>query len=125
LMVMLKTGIVILVILFGLPYVHTSSLHPFIPPNEGSFGKFGVSGVLAASGMIFFAYIGFEAVSVAALEAKNPRRDLPIGILGSLGICTVLYIGMAIVLTGITDWRTLDVANPVSFAIGKISNLGW
>ncbi len=125
LMVMIKTGIVILVITFGLPYVHVANLHPFIPPNTGTFGKFGISGILAASGMIFFAYIGFEAVSVAALEAKNPRRDLPIGILGSLAICTVLYIGMAVVLTGITDWRTLDVANPVSFAIGKISNLGW
>jgi basic amino acid/polyamine antiporter, APA family len=125
LMVMIKTGIVILVITFGLPYVHAANLHPFMPPNTGSFGKFGISGILAASGMIFFAYIGFEAVSVAALEAKNPRRDLPIGILGSLAICTVLYIGMAIVLTGITDWRTLDVANPVSFAISKISSLGW
>ena len=125
LMVMIKTGIVILVIIFGLPYVHTSNLHPFIPPNTGTFGHFGVSGILAASGMIFFAYIGFEAVSVAAQEAKNPRRDLPIGILGSLAICTVLYVGMAIVLTGVTDWRTLDVPNPVSFALGKIAALQW
>jgi basic amino acid/polyamine antiporter, APA family len=125
LMVMIKTSIVILVIIFGLPYVHASNLHPFIPPNEGSFGKFGVTGILAASGMIFFAYIGFEAVSVAAQEAKNPRRDLPIGILGSLAICTLLYIGMAIVLTGVTNWRTLDVPNPVSFALGKIAALQW
>ena len=125
LMVMIKTGIVILVIIFGLPYVHTANLHPFIPPNEGTFGKFGVTGILAASGIIFFAYIGFEAVSVAAQEAKNPRRDLPIGILGSLAICTLLYIGMAIVLTGVTDWRTLDVPNPVSFALGKIAALHW
>jgi APA family basic amino acid/polyamine antiporter len=124
-MVLIKSSIVVLVIVFGLPYVHTENLQPFLPPNTGAFGKFGISGVLAASGMIFFAYIGFEAVSVAALEARNPRRDLPIGILGSLGICTVLYLGMALVLTGITDWRTLDVANPVSFAIGKISSLGW
>ena len=125
LMVMIKTGIVILVIIFGLPYVHTANLHPFIPPNEGTFGKFGVTGILAASGMIFFAYIGFEAVSVAAQEAKNPRRDLPIGILGSLAICTLLYVGMAIVLTGVTNWRTLDVPNPVSFALGKIEALHW
>jgi len=96
-----------------------------VPPNQGSFGKFGVSGILAASGMIFFAYIGFEAVSVAAQEARNPRRDLPIGILGSLAICTVLYMLMALVLTGITDWRTLAVPNPVSFAVGKIGPLGW
>ncbi|MGB8363644.1 MAG: amino acid permease [Rhizomicrobium sp.] len=124
-MVMIKTGIVILVIIFGLPYVHAANLHPFIPPNEGSFGRFGVTGILAASGMIFFAYIGFEAVSVAAQEAKNPARDLPIGILGSLAICTVLYVGMALVLTGITNWRTLDVPNPVSFALGKIAALQW
>jgi APA family basic amino acid/polyamine antiporter len=125
LMVMIKTGIVILVIVFGLPYVHVANLHPFVPPNTGTFGKFGVSGILTASGIIFFAYIGFEAVSVAAQEAKNPRRDLPIGILGSLAICTVLYMGMALVLTGVTDWRTLDVPNPVSFALGKIATLQW
>jgi APA family basic amino acid/polyamine antiporter len=124
-MVLVKTSIVLLVILFGLPYVHFAHLTPFIPPNQGTFGKFGISGILAASGMIFFAYIGFEAVSVAAQEARNPRRDLPIGILGSLGICTVLYVLMAIVLLGITDWRTLDVPNPVSFATGKIASLSW
>jgi basic amino acid/polyamine antiporter, APA family len=125
LMVMIKTGIVILVILFGLPHVQAANLHPFIPPNQGTFGKFGITGILAASGLIFFAYIGFEAVSVAAQEAKNPRRDLPLGILGSLAICTVLYMGMALVLTGVTDWRTLDVPNPVSFALGKIHDLQW
>jgi APA family basic amino acid/polyamine antiporter len=124
-MVLIKTLIVIVVILFGLPHVHVSNLTPFIPPNQGSFGKYGISGILAASGMIFFAYIGFEAVSVAAQEARNPRRDLPIGILGSLGICTVLYIGMALVLLGVTDWHTLDVPNPVSFAMSKIAGLGW
>jgi APA family basic amino acid/polyamine antiporter len=125
LMVMVKTAIVIVVILFGLPHVHAANLHPFLPPNQGSFGKFGVSGILAASGLIFFAYIGFEAVSVAALEAKNPKRDIPIGILGSLGICTILYIGMAVVLLGITDWHTLDVPNPVSFAVKEIHGLQW
>ncbi|MGH6889188.1 MAG: amino acid permease [Rhizomicrobium sp.] len=124
-MVLVKTAIVILVILFGLPYVHLHNLTPFVPPNQGSFGKFGVSGILAASGMIFFAYIGFEAVSVAAQEARNPRRDLPIGILGSLGICTVLYVLMAVVLLGVTNWRTLDVPNPVSFAMGHIRSLSW
>ena len=124
-MVLIKTAIVILVILFGLPHVQFSNLTPFIPPNQGTFGKFGISGILAASGMIFFAYIGFEAVSVAAQEARNPRRDLPIGILGSLGICTALYMAMALVLTGIADWRMLDVPNPVSFAVSKVGSLGW
>jgi len=125
LMVLIKVGVVMLVIFFGLPFVQAANLHPFIPPNEGVWGKFGITGILAASGMIFFAYIGFEAVSVAAQEAKNPKRDLPLGILVSLAICTVLYILMAVVLTGITDWRTLDVPNPVSFAVGKIATLKW
>jgi APA family basic amino acid/polyamine antiporter len=89
------------------------------------WGKFGASGILAASGMIYFAYIGFESVSVAAQEAREPRRDIPIGIMGSLFICTGLYLLMAVVLTGITDWRTLDVPNPVSFAVGKIAALNW
>jgi len=124
-MVLIKTGIVLLVILFGLPYVSSANLTPFVPANTGTWGHFGVSGILAASGLIYFAYIGFETVSVAAQEARNPRRDIPIGILGSLLICTVLYILMAIVLTGITDWRTLNVPNPVSFAVGRIPALSW
>jgi APA family basic amino acid/polyamine antiporter len=125
LMVAIKCGVVLLVIGFGLGYVRIEHLTPFIPANTGHWGHFGVSGVLAASGIIFFSFVGFESVSVAAQEAKNPRRDLPIGILGSLAICTGLYILMALVLTGITDWRTLDVANPVSFAMSKIPGLGW
>lgn len=125
LLVVIKTGVVLLVILFGLPYVTSANMTPFVPPNEGEWGKFGVSGILAASGLIFFAYLGFESVSVAAQEARNPRRDIPIGILGSLLICTVLYVGIAFVLTGITDWRTLNVPNPVSFAVGTIPALGW
>ena len=124
-MVLVKTAVVIMVIVFGLPFFHAGNMTPFIPANTGPFGKFGYSGILAASASIFFAYIGFEAVSVAAQEAKNPRRDLPIGILGSLGICTVLYILMTIALLGVADWRTLDVGNPVSFAVSKISQLHW
>jgi APA family basic amino acid/polyamine antiporter len=123
LMVLIKVGIVLLVILFGLPFVKAANLHPFIPPEHN--GEFGIIGILKASGIAFFAFIGFEAVSVAAQEAKNPRRDLPIGILGSLFICTVLYMLVAVVLTGITDWRTLDVPNPVSFAVSKIAALRW
>jgi basic amino acid/polyamine antiporter, APA family len=125
LMVLIKCGVVLLVIGFGLSYVRLDNLTPFVPPNTGHWGHFGVSGILAASGIIFFSFVGFESVSVAAQEARNPRRDLPIGILGSLAICTVLYMLMALVLTGITDWRTLDVANPVSFAVSKITGLSW
>ena len=124
-MVAIKIGILILVILFGLPYVRRANMTPFLPPNSGEWGHFGFSGIIAASGLIFFAYIGFESVSVAASEARNPRRDIPIGILGSLLVCTVLYILIAFVLAGITDWRTLDVPNPVSFAVGRIPALRW
>ena len=90
--------------------------HPFIPPNTGTFGQFGLSGIVRGAGVIFFAYIGFDAVSTAAQEAKNPKRDMPIGILGSLVVCTVLYILVAGVLTGLVNYTSLDV--PDSLAVG-------
>jgi basic amino acid/polyamine antiporter, APA family len=118
-MVLIKTAIILLVILFGLPFVQSDNLQPFIPPD------FGWSGILAASGMVFFAYIGFDAVSVAAQEAKNPQRDIPIGIIGSLGISAALYVMVALVLVGVTDYRTLNVPNPVSFAVEQVPALSW
>jgi basic amino acid/polyamine antiporter, APA family len=124
-MVLIKCGIILLVILFGLPFVQPDNLSPFIPPNEGDFGRFGWSGIMAASGMVFFAYIGFDSVSVAAQEAKNPQRDIPIGILGSLAISAALYVLMALVLVGITDYRMLNVPNPVSFAVEQVPELLW
>jgi len=125
-MVSIKTVIVILVIAFGLSHVDFDNLKPFVPPNAGSFGRFGYSGVMMGSAIIFFAYIGFDSVSVAAQETRNPQRDLPIGILGSLAICTVLYMLMALVLIGITRYSTLsNIDNPVSFAVGKIASLKW
>ena len=89
-----------------------TTLRPSFPPNTGEFGEFGWSGVLRGAAVIFFAYIGFDAVSTAAQEAKNPQRDLPIGILGSLAICTVLYIAVAIVLTGIVPYTQLERGRP-------------
>jgi len=122
--VILKLAIVLLVIIFGFQYVNTANWHPFIPPPELDpktgkeiWGKFGFSGIIAASGVIFFAYIGFDAVSTAAQETKNPQRDLPIGILGSLVICTVLYILMSLVMTGLAPFKTLNVPHPVFVAI--------
>jgi APA family basic amino acid/polyamine antiporter len=91
--------------------------HPFIPPNTGEYGNFGISGIATAAGVIFFAYIGFDAVSTAAQEAKNPARDMPIGILGSLAICTVLYILVAAVLTGLVKYTNLDVPDPIAIGI--------
>jgi basic amino acid/polyamine antiporter, APA family len=112
-------AIVLLVIGFGIKYVNTANWTPFIPENTGEFGHYGWSGILRGAGVIFFAYIGFDAVSTAAQEAKNPQKDLPIGILGSLAICTVLYIAMALIMTGIAHYTELNVPHPVYVAIEK------
>ncbi len=115
--VFVKMTIVLLVIGFGFMYVDTANWHPFIPENTGQFGHYGFSGIVRGSAVVFFAYIGFDAVSTAAQEAKNPQRDLPIGILASLAICTVLYILMALVMTGLVPFMKLDVPHPVFVAI--------
>jgi APA family basic amino acid/polyamine antiporter len=99
------------------PSLAAANWHPFIPPNTGEYGKFGWSGIGRGAAVIFFAYIGFDAVSTAAQEAKNPRKDMPVGILGSLAICTVLYILTAFLLTGVTKYTTLNVAAPVAVGI--------
>ncbi len=117
--VIIKVAIVILVIGFGFMYVNTANWHPFLPPNTGEFGAFGWTGVLRAAGVVFFAYIGFDAVSTAAQEAKDPQKDMPKGILYSLLICTVLYILMALVMTGLAPYKELNVPHPVFVAIEK------
>jgi APA family basic amino acid/polyamine antiporter len=106
--VALKVTIVILVIALGFSYINPVNYHPFIPPNTGEFGSFGVSGILRAAGIIFFAYIGFDAVSTAAQEARNPQRDMPLGIVGSLAVCTILYVLFSYVLTGIVNYKTMS-----------------
>ena len=123
--VAIKVTIVVLVIIFGAFYVSTDNWVPYIPENTGTFGEFGISGILRASGIIFFAYIGFDAVSTAAQEAKNPQRDMPIGILGSLVICTVLYILMSAVLTGLVPYPQLNDAAPVAVALQAHPGLNW
>jgi APA family basic amino acid/polyamine antiporter len=124
--VYVKTAIVLLVIGFGFQYVDTANWQPFIPENTGEFGKFGFSGIVRAAAVVFFAYIGFDAVSTAAQEAKNPQRDMPIGMLGSLAICTVLYILMALVMTGMAHYTTLDVPHPVFVALEAAGEpLAW
>jgi APA family basic amino acid/polyamine antiporter len=118
--VFVKVAIVFLVIGFGFMFVNPANWHPFVPPSPtGHFGDFGWTGVARAAGVIFFAYIGFDAVSTAAQEAKNPQRDMPIGILGSLAICTVLYILMSLVMTGLAHYTELNVPHPVFVAIEK------
>lgn len=124
--VLVKIVVVLLFIAFGVSYVDTSNWTPFIPPNTGEFGKFGWSGIAAGAGVIFFAYIGFDAVSTAAQEAINPKRDMPIGILASLFVCTVLYILVSLVLTGIVNYKDLNVAAPIAIAIDKTGqSLAW
>jgi basic amino acid/polyamine antiporter, APA family len=116
--VFIKVAIVILVIGFGFMYVNTANWHPFIPANPtGEFGHYGWSGIVRGAAVVFFAYIGFDAVSTAAQEAKNPQKDMPIGILASLAICTILYILMALVMTGLTPYTNLNVPHPVFVAI--------
>ena len=123
--VAIKVTIVVLVIGFGSFYVNADNWTPFVPPNTGTFGEYGVSGMLRASGIIFFAYIGFDAVSTATLEARNPERDMPIGILGSLVVCTVLYILMSGVLTGMVPYPQLNDAAPVAVALQAHAGLNW
>ncbi|MEO8910462.1 MAG: amino acid permease [Gemmatimonadaceae bacterium] len=124
--VILKIAIVLLVIGFGFMYVNQANWHPFIPPNVGVYGHYGWSGIVRGAAVVFFAYIGFDAVSTAAQEAKNPQRDMPIGILGSLAICTVLYILMALVMTGLAHYTDLNVPQPVFVAIDKAGPaLAW
>lgn len=125
LIVVIKVSIVVLVIAFGAMYVNSAYWHPFIPPNTGSFGHFGLSGVWRAAGVIFFAYIGFDGVSTVAQEAKNPARSIPIGMLGSLIACTLLYIMMSSVMTGLTPFQTLNGAAPVVVALQAHPQLLW
>jgi APA family basic amino acid/polyamine antiporter len=123
-MVVLKTGLIVLVIAAGWKYVDPGNWHPFIPANEAP-GKFGWDGVLRGASMVFFAYIGFEAVSVAAQESHKPQRDLPIGMLLSLAICTVLYVAMAAVMTGLVPFAQLGTDEPVVTAVAAHPELGW
>ncbi len=123
--VAIKVTIVVMVIGFGFFYINPDNWTPFIPENTGKFGEYGVSGILRASGIIFFAYIGFDAVSTAAQEARNPERDMPIGILGSLVVCTILYILMCGVLTGLVPFPDLNDAAPVAVALQAHAGLNW
>jgi len=124
--VALKLTVIALFILFGISHIDVTNFSPFIPANTGVFGEFGVSGVFRAAAVIFFAYIGFDAVSTAAQECKNPQKDLPIGILGSLAISTVLYILVAIVLTGVVNYSHLNVPDPIAVGVNAMgASLTW
>jgi APA family basic amino acid/polyamine antiporter len=117
--VIVKVIVILLFIGFGISHIDTNNWHPFIPENTGTWGHFGWSGIFTAAGVVFFAYIGFDAVSTASQEAINPKKDMPIGILVSLAICTVLYIAVSLTLTGIVNYTELNVPAPIAVAIDK------
>ncbi|MGN6165377.1 MAG: amino acid permease [Flavisolibacter sp.] len=121
--VALKVAVVLIFIFLGWKYINNDNYNPYIPDNTGTFGSYGFSGIIRAAAIVFFAYIGFDAVSTAAQEAKNPKRDMPWGILGSLAICTILYILFAHVMTGVTNYKSFagkDGIAPVAVAIGHM-----
>ncbi|MGE5647208.1 MAG: amino acid permease [Acidobacteriota bacterium] len=122
--VVIKVTVVLVFIAVGYFYINRANYQPFIPANEGAFGKFGWSGIMAGAGVIFFAYIGFDAVSTAAQEARNPQKDMPKGIIGSLAICTILYVLFSVVMTGMVSYKSLNVAAPVAVAI-NVTQKAW
>jgi APA family basic amino acid/polyamine antiporter len=128
--VAIKVGVVLLVIAFGFAHVNPANWHPFIPPVETDpvthHAKYGLPGIFSAAGVIFFAYIGFETISTAGQEAINPQKNMPIGIIASLTICTILYLLMCLVITGLAPFRDLDVPAPVYVAVDHVGkSLEW
>jgi APA family basic amino acid/polyamine antiporter len=125
-MVVIKVFVILMFIGIGFMFVSKANWVPFIPKNTGVWGHYGWSGIFRGAAVIFFAYIGFDAVSTAAQESKNPQKDMPIGILGSLGISTLLYILVAIVLTGIVSYSFLNVADPIAVGVNAMGKgLFW
>jgi APA family basic amino acid/polyamine antiporter len=122
--VFVKLAVVLLFIVGAASAISQANWHPFIPLNTGKWGEFGWSGVMRGASLVFFAYIGFDAVSTAAQEAKNPQRDMPIGIIGSLLVCTILYIIVSGIATGVVAYPDLDVPEPIAKAADQ-AGMGW
>ncbi|HEX8757066.1 MAG TPA: amino acid permease [Steroidobacteraceae bacterium] len=116
-MVAIKVGVIVIVVVAGISFIDPANWHPYIPKNTGTFGHFGWTGVLQGAGIIFFSYVGFDTASTTALEARNPQRDLPIGIIGTLVVSTVLYVAVAAVVTGMVPYFKLNSAEPVAVAL--------
>ncbi|MQA75580.1 MAG: amino acid permease [Solirubrobacterales bacterium] len=125
-MVALKIGVLIAFAIAGAFFVTGANLEPFVPPNEGGFGDYGVSGILRAAGVVFFAYVGFDAVSTAAAEARRPQRTIPVGLLATVAISTALYVVIGVVMTGLVDYHRLDVPDPIAEAARAAGpSLAW
>jgi len=124
--VIVKVGVILLFVGFGISYIDVENWKPFLPENTGKFSEFGWTGVLTGAAVVFFAYIGFDAVSTTAQEAVNPQRDLPKGILLSLAVCTLLYVTVSLVMTGIVKYTELNVPAPIAVAIDATGKgLAW
>lgn len=123
--VVIKVVVILLFIGFGISYIDTSNWTPYIPANTGEYGHFGWSGIFRGAGVVFFAYLGFDALSTASQEARNPQKDMPRGILYSLLICAVLYVFVTAVLTGMVNFKELNVPAPIALAIDHADGLAW
>jgi len=122
--VLIKVVVLFTFIAVGVTYINPDNWHPFIPEATGKSGEYGYGGIFRGAAIIFFAYVGFEAVSTAAAEAKNPSKDVPIGILGALAICTVIYMAVAAVMTGVVPYKELASPAPIAVAIDRMG-LEW
>jgi APA family basic amino acid/polyamine antiporter len=121
-----KVAAIAIIIVVGARYVDPANWHPFVPANTGEFGSFGWSGVARAAGVVFFAYIGFDGISTLAEECRNPQRTIPLSLFAALAICTTLYVGVSLVITGLTNYTGLDVPDPIYFALSTVqADLGW
>jgi basic amino acid/polyamine antiporter, APA family len=124
-MVWMKVAVIVVFIIAGISYVDTANWHPYLPPNTGKDGEFGVSGLLRGTAIIFFSYVGFDAASTAARETRNPQRDVPLGILGALVISAILYVAMSAVMTGMVPYQKLGADAPVAVALDAHPQLAW
>ncbi len=121
----LKILAILAIVIGAMPFVNPHNWVPFIPANDGVSGHFGISGVMRSAGILFFAYVGFDSISTLGQETKNPQRTIPLALLISLAICVTLYVSVALVMTGIADYRTLNVADPIAEALRAHPSLNW
>jgi len=121
-----KVAAIIIIIAVGAHYVDPANWQPFVPPNAGGYGNFGWTGVATAAGVVFFSYIGFDGISTLAEDTRHPQRTVPLSLFLALAICTVLYVGVSLVITGITKYTALDVPDPIYHALSTVeADLGW
>jgi APA family basic amino acid/polyamine antiporter len=124
-LVVIKVSVLVLFVVVGAFHIDTANWDPFFPPKQGSFGDYGIGGILRGAGLVFFAYVGFDAVSTAAAESRDPKRTVPLGLLATVAISTLLYVAIGLVMTGMDDYHSLNVADPLSAAVKSVGGLAW